>query len=264
MDRSNSPPQDGGVGVPETIDIDDPGHNHNIMTEHPIDADNTTQAIPAATGATDRGEGDNDIEDFEDESEDYEGDGEHSQGDGEHSQSDSDDEEDELSALDAMDALAVHDDDNEDSTESEDDRIEPLPTAVTQAATLRPVTYDPETLRTVTYNPNTANTNTRKANNEGRIPVIQIPWQGVAGWMESYVYENSGYSLNDLSEQGRHRRRGGPTIAHMLQNQLRMMEEEPVDIILEEHETADFLIGEMIKKEEEAKREAKGKGKAVD
>ena len=120
-----------------------------------------------------------------------------------------------------MDALAVHDDDDEGSTESEDEGIEPLPTDVTQAATLRPVTYNPETLRPVTYNPNTVNPNTRKANNEDRIPFIQIPWQGVAGWMESYVYENSGHSLNDHSGQGR---RGGPTIAHMLQNQRRMME----------------------------------------
>ena len=261
----NSHPQSGGVAVQEHIDEDAPGHDHNMVTENPTDADNTAQAFPAAAGTTDWGEDAND-------SEDYEGDSEGSEGE-------SYDEEDELGDLDAMDALSIRDDGDEGSadsnseseSESEDEGVDPPSKHSRHPATLRPATYranPPATLRPVTYNPNQAvarRPDTYNTNDERRTPVVQIPWPGIPGWMESYVYENSGHTLDDDDGGlgGRHRR-GGPTLAQMLQNQQRMSEEEPVDVILEEHETADWLIGEMVKKEEQAKREAKGKGKAVD
>ena len=259
MGSSNSHLEGGGVAVPEDVDQDAPDHDPNLVSEDPTDADNTTQAIPPAAGTSDQGEDDGDNEDFE-------GDSEDSESDSEDSEADSYGDEEEPGDLDAMDALSIRDEKDEDSTESEDADIDPASNDVSQLETLKPDTYKPKpsaTLRPASYRPS-QRANTDKANNEDKIPYFEIPWPGVPGWMESYVYENSGLSFEDYGGHGGRRRRGGPSLMHMLQNQQRMREEEPVDIILEEHETADWLIEEMIRKEEQAKREAKGKGKAVD
>ena len=266
-DRSNSHSRGDRVAVPGNIDEDAPSYDHSTMTETPTDADYTTQAVPPATGTADWDEDDSGSEDFDGDSEDYEGDSEASEGDSEDSEGDIDDYEDDLNGLDGMNALSVHDDgDEEDSAESEDDGINPPSSSrgVSQPATLKPDIYKPKptaTLRPVTYQPNqpaTLKSNASKANNDDRIPFIQIPWPGIPGWMESYVYENSGHGHG-----GRHGRRG-LSVAYVLQNQRRMREEETVDIILEEHETVHWQAEQMIRKDEQARREAKGKGKAVD
>ena len=241
-----------GVAVPEVVDQDVPDHDHNMISEVPTNADNTTQAVPPAAGTSDWGEDDADNEDFE--------------GDSEDSKADSYGDEEEPGDLDAVDALAIRDEGDEYSTESEDEGIDPASNDVSQLETLKPDTYKARpsaTLRPASYDPN-RRANTDKANHEGKIPYFQIPWPGVPGWMESYVYENSGHSLNDHSGHEGRRRRGGLSLMHMLQNQQRMREEEPVDIILEDYETADWQIEQMIRKEEQAKREAKRKGKEAD
>ena len=108
-----------------------------------------------------------------------------------------------------------------------------------------------------------ANTTSHPHTNSN-IPFFEIPWPGVPGWIESYVYE----SFNDPDAGDGYHRRGGPTREQMRDNQRRMQEEEPVDIVLEEFETLDWQLEKMIEREEreevEARRKAKGKGRATD
>ncbi|KAL8796286.1 MAG: hypothetical protein Q9195_001401 [Heterodermia aff. obscurata] len=85
---------------------------------------------------------------------------------------------------------------------------------------------------------------------------IKIPWPGKPGWIESYV-DNTAFDIAGYGG-GRRGLGGGPTLAQLKDNQRKRREEEPVDVLVGDHETCDSIIEQMVRLEE---RKRKGKGK---